>query len=272
MHDIPFPPGVPLVPIAALRPHPRNARTHSEAQLAKLAASIRSYGWTNPVLVVGDTIVAGHGRIEAARRLGLDAVPAIRLDHLSPAQRRAYLLADNRLAEDAGWDRTILAEEFEALGALGLDLALTGFEAGEIDAILSQAAGMVAEMDGAYAGDDRRDGAAEDAAGAPPSARGTLAARFGVPPFSVLNAREGWWQERKRAWIALGIRSELGRGGNLLRFSDTLIEPDPEKRAAMQAARAAAPGDASGSPRSAWKVARGDGTYADPPGSVMANA
>uniref|UniRef100_UPI003F705F99 ParB/Srx family N-terminal domain-containing protein n=1 Tax=Elioraea sp. TaxID=2185103 RepID=UPI003F705F99 len=111
MHDIPFPPGVPLVPIAALRPHPRNARTHSEAQLAKLAASIRAYGWTNPVLVVGDTIVAGHGRIEAARRLGLDAVPAIRLDHLSPEQRRAYLIADNRLAEDAGWDRAVLAEE-----------------------------------------------------------------------------------------------------------------------------------------------------------------
>ncbi|WP_439579351.1 hypothetical protein, partial [Elioraea sp.] len=162
------------------------------------------------------------------------------------------------------------AEEFEALGALGLDLALTGFEAGEIDAIISQAAGMVAEMDGTDAGDDRRDGASEDAAGAPAPARGTLAARFGVPPFSVLNAREGWWQERKRAWIALGIRSELGRGGNLLRLSDTLIEPDPEKRAAMQAARAAAPGGASGSPRSAWKAARGDGSYADPPGSVMA--
>lgn len=261
MHDIPLPSGVPLVPIAALRPHPRNARTHSEAQLAKLIASIRAYGWTNPVLVVGDTIVAGHGRVEAAKRLGLDAVPAIRLDHLTPEQRRAYLIADNRLAEDAGWDRTILAEEFEALGALGLDLALTGFDAGEIDAILSGAADVVAAVAGGGADDraaDDQDGHAEDAAGGTvASSRGTLAARFGVPPFSVLNAREGWWQERKRAWIALGIRSELGRGGNLLRFSDTLIEPDPEKRAAMQAARAAAPGGTSGSSRSAWKVTRG---------------
>lgn len=69
--------------------------------------------------------------------------------------------------------------------------------------------------------------------------QGSLAARFGIPPFSVLNARGGWWQERKRAWLALGIRSEIGRGGNLLNFSDTLIEPDPAKRAAMKAARAA---------------------------------
>jgi hypothetical protein len=150
MHEpnIPFPPGVPRVPIDALRPHPRNARTHSEAQLAKLVASIRAYGWTNPVLVVGDTIVAGHGRVEAAKRLGLDAVPAIRLDHLSPEQRRAYLIADNRLAEDAGWDRALLAEEFEALGAVGFDLALTGFDAAEIDAIVAQAAGIVADLDG----------------------------------------------------------------------------------------------------------------------------
>jgi ParB-like chromosome segregation protein Spo0J len=89
MTDIPMPAGVPLVPIAALRPHPRNARTHSEAQIAKPASSIRAYGWTNPVLVVGDTIVAGHGRIAAAKRLGLDAVPAIRLDHThaGPAPR-----------------------------------------------------------------------------------------------------------------------------------------------------------------------------------------
>lgn len=272
MSEIPLPAGVPVVPIATLRPHPRNARTHSEAQIAKLAASIRAYGWTNPVLVVGDTIVAGHGRVEAAKRLGLDAVPAIRLDHLSPEQRRAYLIADNRLAEDAGWDRTLLAEEFEALGLAGFDLALTGFDAGEIDAIIAQAAGVVAEMDGTVDGDD---GGGEEPGidgQVPDATRGALAARFGIPPFSVLNARAGWWQERKRAWIALGIRSELGRGGNLLRFSDTLLEPDPEKRAAMKAARAAVPGGGSSSPRSAWKLARGDGTYANPPGSVMENA
>jgi len=271
MTDIPFPPGVPLVPIAALRPHPRNARTHSEAQIAKLVASIRAYGWTNPVLVVGETIVAGHGRVEAAKRLGLEAVPAIRLDHLTPEQRRAYLIADNRLAEDAGWDRTILAEEFEALGEIGFDLGLTGFDAAEIDAILAGTAELVAGLDGMGAEAAPADGAEAASEGAAAEARGTLASRFGVPPFSVINAREGWWQERKRAWIALGIRSELGRGGNLLRFSDTLLEPDPDKRAAMQAARAAAPGGASGSPRSAWKVARGDGTYANPPGSVMAS-
>jgi len=198
MTDIPMPPGVPLVPIATLQPHPRNARTHSEAQIAKLVASIRAYGWTNPVLVVGDTIVAGHGRVEAAKRLGLDAVPAIRIDHLTPEERRAYLIVDNRLAEDAGWDRAILAEKFDALGELGFDLGPTGFEQAEIDAILAGAAEVVAGLDGAGADADQATvGDAEaPAEGGAAASRGTLASRFGVPPFSVINAREGWWQER----------------------------------------------------------------------------
>jgi len=125
---------------------------------------------------------------------------------LTPDQRRAYLIADNRLAEDAGWDRTILAEEFEALAQIGFDVALTGFERAEIDAILAGAGNLVAEIDEAEA-----DGEEAEPSEATPAAasRGTLAARFGVPPFSVIKAREGWWQERKRAWIALGIRSVL---------------------------------------------------------------
>jgi hypothetical protein len=235
MPEISMPPGVPLVPVGELRPHPDNPRTHDEAQVAKLAAAIRAVGWTNPIIADDEGMVlAGHGRLAAARMLGLDAVPVLMFSDLSQAARSLILVGDNRLAEDAGWDRASLAAILAELEDGGADLSLTGFSDAEIDDIV---AGAQASVDAATApeGDD----AASDAAPVP-SGGGSLAERFGVPPFSVLNAREGWWQERKRAWLALGIRSELGRGGNLLRLSETLMEPNPEKRAAKRAAKAAA--------------------------------
>ncbi len=123
--------------VADLIPYARNARTHSEAQIALIAGSIREYGFTNPVLVDGaNGIIAGHGRVLAARQLGLARVPVIELAHLSEAQRRSYILADNRLAEQAGWDRDLLAIEAGELSDLGIDLTSLGFEAGEIDALL----------------------------------------------------------------------------------------------------------------------------------------
>ena len=124
-------------PVASLIPYARNARTHSEEQLALIAGSIREFGFTNPVLVDGENgVIAGHGRLLAARKLGLDRVPVIELGHLTQAQKRAYILADNKLAERAGWDRDLLALEVGELSELGLDLATLGFEAGEIDALL----------------------------------------------------------------------------------------------------------------------------------------
>src|SRR5690606_6185805 len=115
----------------------RNARTHSEAQVALIAGSIREYGFTNPVLVDGENgIIAGHGRVMAARKLGLARVPVIELAHLTDAQRRAYILADNRLAEQAGWDRDLLALELGDLQDMAVDLTSLGFEAGELDALL----------------------------------------------------------------------------------------------------------------------------------------
>jgi DNA modification methylase len=124
-------------PLDALIPYARNARTHSEAQVALIAGSIREYGFTNPVLVDGaNGIIAGHGRVMAARTLGLPTVPVIELAHLTEAQKRAYILADNRLAEQAGWDRELLALEVGDLADLGLDLSALGFEAGEIDKLL----------------------------------------------------------------------------------------------------------------------------------------
>jgi len=120
-------------PVDVLIPYCRNARTHSEAQVAQIAASIVEFGWTNPVLVDGDNgVVAGHGRLLAARKLGLANVPVIELAHLSPTQKRAYILADNRIAENAGWDADLLRLELEELQATDFDLALTGFDADEL--------------------------------------------------------------------------------------------------------------------------------------------
>ena len=123
-------------PIEGLIPYARNSRTHSDDQVAQIAASIREFGWTNPVLVDGDNgIIAGHGRILAARKLGLTEVPCIELAHLSEAQKKAYIIADNKLALNAGWDNELLALEFGDLQELGFDLDLTGFDADELEAL-----------------------------------------------------------------------------------------------------------------------------------------
>ena len=124
---------VEYLPLAGLTPYARNARTHSQAQVAQLVASIREFGWTNPVLIdESGGIIAGHGRVMAAQQMGLDPVPCIRLAHLTDAQRRAYVLADNRLALNAGWDEALLSQELAALDAGGYDLGLTGFDIDEL--------------------------------------------------------------------------------------------------------------------------------------------
>lgn len=123
--------------VDALVPYARNSRTHSDAQVAQIAASIREFGFTNPVLVDADGgIIAGHGRVMAARKLGLAEVPVIELAHLTETQKRAYVIADNKLALNAGWDIDMLKVEFAALGEDGFDLSLTGFGADEIAGLL----------------------------------------------------------------------------------------------------------------------------------------
>ena len=122
--------------IERLTPYARNARTHSAAQVAQLAASIREWGWTTPVLVSPDGgVIAGHGRLLAARQLGMVNVPVIVAEGWSEAKTRAYVLADNQLALQAGWDNELLALELGELGELGFDLDLTGFAADEIAAL-----------------------------------------------------------------------------------------------------------------------------------------
>ncbi|MEP9390624.1 site-specific DNA-methyltransferase [Mesorhizobium sp. KR9-304] len=121
---------------AALIPFAKNARTHSEAQVAQIAASIREFGWTNPILVDGDNgIIAGHGRLLAARQLDMATVPVIELAGLSEAQKRALIIADNKLALNAGWDSELLGIELDDLASLGFDLSLTGFDELEIAAL-----------------------------------------------------------------------------------------------------------------------------------------
>lgn len=126
------------IQIDALIPYARNSRTHSDAQVAQIAASIKEFGFTNPVLIDGGGgIIAGHGRVLAARKLGLTDVPCIRLDHLTDAQKRAYVIADNRLALNSGWDTEMLKVEFADLQELGFDLELTGFDLDEIKELLA---------------------------------------------------------------------------------------------------------------------------------------
>lgn len=123
--------------IDRLRPYERNPRTHSPEQITKIAASLLEFGWTNPILVDGDAgIIAGHGRLLAARELRMTTVPVIELTHLTEAQKRAYVIADNRLALDAGWDEDLLADELRALEDLDFNLELTGFDLDELHDLL----------------------------------------------------------------------------------------------------------------------------------------
>ncbi len=177
--------------VESLIPYINNSRTHSDEQVAQIAGSIKEFGWTNPILVDGaNGIIAGHGRLLAARKLGYKDVPTIELKDLTETQKKAYIIADNRLALSAGWDNEMLTIELNDLLADGFALELLGFNADELDVLLTGENEEIPEKIG----------------------HGNLSDRFLIPPFSVLNAREGWWQDRKRAWLALGIKSEEGRG------------------------------------------------------------
>jgi DNA modification methylase len=135
-----FSPAIECVSVQLLKPYPRNARRHSRAQIKQIAASIERFGFNNPVLVADDgEIVAGHGRVAAAKLLGIETVPAVRLSHLTEVERRAYVIADNKLALNAGWDRELLAIELQGLVDLDFEIELTGFSLAEVDIVLDEA-------------------------------------------------------------------------------------------------------------------------------------
>jgi DNA modification methylase len=155
--------------VQELQPYPNNARTHSKKQIRQIANSIKRFGFINPVVVDDKNVVmAGHGRVEAAKQLGLHAIPTVRLSHLSETDKKAYILADNKLALKAGWDREVLAIELQGLIDLKVDIELTGFETPEIEVLLDEAR----EAKGSQAGPE--DAAPEYTAGATVTQPGDL--------------------------------------------------------------------------------------------------
>jgi hypothetical protein len=184
-------------PIDSLRAHPENSRKHDAEQISMLRGSLRSFGWTRPIMVVDDvaglepgTVFVGHGFWEAAKAEGHTQAKVLVAENWTAAQVRAYMIADNQLPLGATWDDDVLKRELEALRTDGFDLAALGFNQAAVDAMFA-----VPEAENPKQG-----------------VAGSLAESFGIPPFSVFNAREGWWQTRKAQWLALGIRSEVGRG------------------------------------------------------------
>lgn len=127
---------IQYVDVDTLIPYVNNARTHSDEQVSQIAASIKEFGFNNPILVDGEKgIIAGHGRVAAAKKLGMDKVPVIELAHMTEAQKKAYILADNKLAENSGWDNDLIKLELEALREEGFDVNLIGFSSEEIELI-----------------------------------------------------------------------------------------------------------------------------------------
>jgi len=167
--------------ISSIIPYARNSRTHSDEQVAQIAASINEWGFTNPILIdIDGEIIAGHGRLLAAQKLGLKEVPCITAVGWSDAQKKAYVIADNKLALNAGWDEQLLKIEFKELGELNFNLEKTGFS-------LDELAKLFDDKDDKYS-----DGVS-----------GSMVENYGEPPFSVLDTRKGTWLERKRKWRTL---------------------------------------------------------------------
>lgn len=171
---------------------------------------MKEWGWTMPVLIdEKETIIAGHARVMAGKKNGYPIVPVIVARGWTEAQKRAYIIADNQLTLLGGWNEPMLRLELGSLQDMGFDLGLIGFS--QMELVSFTTTPKIEETR-------------------------SLGERFGIVPFSVFNAREGVWQDRKKAWIALGIQSEIGRGENLLEFSDA-ARLDGGTYKARQAAR-----------------------------------
>ena len=197
MNEIILPDGIPTWNIEDLVPYKYNPRTHTDGQIEQIVASMKEFGFTNPIIVDKDTreIIAGHGRLLAAERLGLREVPVIALSHLNEAKRHKLIIADNQLALNSGWDMDLLATELSGLTEMGEDLDVLGFDTGFIDELLSN---PLPEVGGGRLS---------------PEGAGTLSDKFGVPPFSVLDVRQGYWQKRKKLWNKIiGEKGESREG------------------------------------------------------------
>lgn len=176
------------VAVGLLKPYERNAKKHPQDQIEKIKKSIQEFGFISPCLIDKENrIIAGHGRVQAATQLGMEKVPCIYVEGLTEEQRRAYIIADNRLTELGGWDEDLIAFELHELTVAGFDVEMLGF-----DTVVEKPQ-TEPDAEKAYT---------------------RLTDRFFVNPFSVLDSRQKWWQDRKRAWKDLGIASEIGRGND----------------------------------------------------------
>ena len=192
------------IPVEDLSVYVNNSRTHSTEQVKQISNSIKEFGFTNPLLIdKNKEIIAGHGRLMAAKQLGLDKVPCIELSDLSEKQKKAYVIADNQLALNAGWNESILSMEIGDLSDNNFDISLLGFNNNELNKLLE--------------GDPYEDGK-----------KGEMAKNFGFPPFTVFNAREGKWQDRKKYWFNLGINSGSGRGEHLISYSNVSVNDEKD--------------------------------------------
>ena len=181
-----------------IKPYEKNPRKNDEA-VDVVAKSLEEFGFQQPLVLDADNvIVVGHTRFRAAKKLGLETVPCVVAEGLTDEQINAYRIMDNKSAEYANWDNDLLLGEITSLIDSGYDLELTGFSEEEIT-------DLKLEFDLSFAYDSVNNGALSD--------------KFGAPPFSVLNARAGYWQDRKKMWVSLGIESEQGRDDNLLEYS-----------------------------------------------------
>lgn len=175
------------IKLASLALDPRNARKHDKKNIAAIKGSLKAFGQQKPIVVDGDgIIIAGNGTYVAAKELGWDEIAIYRTE-LKGDEAKAYALADNRSGELAEWDDAILDETLKELISSGIDVAELGFD------IEDFAKDFPGDVD-----------------------KPSMVDKFGAPPFTILDTRQGYWQERKRQWLAIGIQSELGRGGQLL--------------------------------------------------------
>lgn len=190
---------IEYLPIRELKPYDKNTRKHQKKDVGNIAKSIEKYGMCDAIGIWGEQniIVEGHGRMLACKQLGMTEVPCVRLDHLTDEQRREYAIAHNATAELSEWDLDILPDELAEL-----DLSDFDFDFGIDD--------EEEESETEYSADDTE--------------RKSLADRFIAPPFSILDTRQGYWQDRKRQWKDLGIKSDVGRKENLLNMSERIQE------------------------------------------------
>ena len=189
-------------PIGSILGYVNNTRVHPQDQIDQIKSSISEFGMCTPIGVHNDIIIYGHGRHEALKQLGYEEVPTLDLSHLTDAQRKAFIIADNKIALNAGWDEELLKVEIEALQDMDFDISLLGFDMDELNEIMDIEVEDINDLS---------------------ASNGSLMEKFGIAPFSVFNARDGNWQNRKRYWMEKGIDSAKGRDESMTFNSNSII-------------------------------------------------